>query len=659
MCPSAEWIPHSSGQVQRLPSHEAERFVEPSKLSTATTYIATADGSLDFRGRPASRVTTGGWKTSPALFGAAMFEAVVNLSIAFNLNLYLLGPMHLHPIHAATALSNYWGASYLTSLLGGFMSSAFLGNYWTIIVAMLIELVGVALLIISSAIAPLMPECVKNKLSRGPCLPANATQYGVCMFSVYLIAVGAGCIRPCLSAFGGDQFDQEDAAEREKTPRFFNWLVVSMTCGGVLATTLVVHLGENVSWTWSFISIGLAMMMATLFFLAGTGRYRHQKAAGSPLTRIFQVFVAAFRNGRVTLPTDASELHEINDAESMLPEVQDGKPYYLLRHTKGMRFFDRAAVADASGANLAAKASPWRLCTVTQVEEVKGLLRCMPVAMGPMLLYMVLAQVQTWTTQQGYSMDRRIGTHYLIPPATLTAIAIGVVILEIVAYDYLLVGVLRRYTGCPQGLSHCQRIGVGLAMSVVGLAYAALLESIRLDVARSHYLVNHDSSSAAIVPLSVFWQLPILVIMGTAIFFAHAGLFEFFYYESPVRMRSLGTALSMLPIAGGLFQNGGFMVGVNALTKKLAGKGWLESSNLNLNHLNYFYLLMAAMSLVNFVIHLITTHFYQHKQYINIATIHTKLSQHRVSQDPSQTHANPSQSSSLPAEVRLQASLQL
>lgn len=318
--------------------------------------------------------------------GAAMFEAVVNLSIAFNLNLYLLGPMHLHPIHAATALSNYWGASYLTSLLGGFMSSAFLGNYWTIIVAMLIELVvctpenqlsitfastlsswnqqccgaeiplvdrtcvractrhfnyyvqGVALLIISSAIAPLMLECVKNKLSRGPCLPANATQYGVCMFSVYLIAVGAGCIRPCLSAFGGDQFDQEDAAEREKTPRFFNWLVVSMTCGGVLATTLVVHLGENVSWTWSFISIGLAMMMATLFFLAGTGRYRHQKAAGSPLTRIFQVFVAAFRNGRVTLPTDASELHEINDAESMLPEVQDGKPYYLLRHTKGMRY---------------------------------------------------------------------------------------------------------------------------------------------------------------------------------------------------------------------------------------------------------------------------------------------------------------------------------
>lgn len=70
-----------------------------------------------------------------------MFEAVVNLGIALNLGLYLLGPMHLSAIPAATALSNYWGASYLTSLLGGFISDAFLGNYWTIIVAMLVELV--------------------------------------------------------------------------------------------------------------------------------------------------------------------------------------------------------------------------------------------------------------------------------------------------------------------------------------------------------------------------------------------------------------------------------------------------------------------------------------------------------------------------------------
>lgn len=187
-----------------------------------------------------------------------------------------------------------------------------------------------------------MPECVKNKHSAGTCLPSTHTQISVCMFSLYLIAIGAGSIRPCLSAFAGDQFDQEDVAQRNQTPSFFNWLVVSITCGGILATTLVVHLGENVSWTWSFISIGLAMMMATLCFLAGTGLYRHQKPAGSPLMRIFQVFVAAFRNRKLMVPADCTELHEINDADAklILPEVRDGKPYYLLRHTNGMRYDD-------------------------------------------------------------------------------------------------------------------------------------------------------------------------------------------------------------------------------------------------------------------------------------------------------------------------------
>lgn len=196
---------------------------------------------------------------------------------------------------------------------------------------------GVALLIISSTVPPLMPECAKDKLSAGACAPATRTQYSVCMFALYLIAIGAGSIRPCLSAFAGDQFDQEDQAERHQTTSFFNWLVVSITCGGILATTLVVHLGENVSWTWSFISIGLAMMMATLFFLAGTSLYRHQKPAGSPLMRILQVFVAAVRNRRVKVP---AALHEITeaDAEAALPEVRDGKPFYLLRHTEGLRY---------------------------------------------------------------------------------------------------------------------------------------------------------------------------------------------------------------------------------------------------------------------------------------------------------------------------------
>lgn len=196
-------------------------------------------------------------------------------------------------------------------------------------------------------------------------------------------------------------------------------------------------------------------------------------------------------------------------------------------------------------------------------------------------------------------MERHIGSAgYQIPPTTVSAIAIAIVLVKLAAYDFFLVPFLRRHTGSPHGLSHLQRIGTGLALSVVGLAYAALLESIRLDQRG--------------IKLSIFWQLPILVIMGTAIFFAHAGLFEFFYYESPLRMRTTGTALSMLPIAMGLFQNGGFMEAVNGST------GWLQNSDLDRNHLNYFFLLMAVMSLLNFAIYLLAARNYVYKEFINI-----------------------------------------
>lgn len=152
------------------------------------------------------------------------------------------------------------------------------------------------------------------------------------MFSLYLIAIGAGSIRPCLSSFAGDQFDQEDPLERSQTPSFFNWLVVSITCGGIVATTLVVHLGENVSWTWSFSALGLAMVLATLGFLAGSGRYRHQKNGGrSAVVRMVQVVVVAVRNRKLKVTEDGRELHEDG-------EVQEGKPSYVLRHTKGLRY---------------------------------------------------------------------------------------------------------------------------------------------------------------------------------------------------------------------------------------------------------------------------------------------------------------------------------
>lgn len=60
------------------------------------------------------------------------------------------------------------------------------------------------------------------------------------------------------------------------------------------------------------------MASAVVSFFVGTPLYRHQKPGGSPLTRIAQVVVAAFRKCNVKVPDDKALLFEVSDKESAI-----------------------------------------------------------------------------------------------------------------------------------------------------------------------------------------------------------------------------------------------------------------------------------------------------------------------------------------------------
>jgi hypothetical protein len=53
-------------QVKAEPSSRAESVVS---VLTTSAFVATGDGSVDFRGRPANKTATGRWRTAPTLFG--------------------------------------------------------------------------------------------------------------------------------------------------------------------------------------------------------------------------------------------------------------------------------------------------------------------------------------------------------------------------------------------------------------------------------------------------------------------------------------------------------------------------------------------------------------------------------------------------------------
>jgi peptide/histidine transporter 3/4 len=94
---------------------------------------------------------------------------------------------------------------------------------------------------------------------------------------------------------------------------------------------------------------------------------------------------------------------------------------------------------------------------VSQVEELKMLLRMLPVWASMVLFSAVAAQRSSTFIEQARVMDNRVGP-FNFPPASLSTFVVISVMVCIPVYDAVLVPLARRATGNDRGLSQLQRI---------------------------------------------------------------------------------------------------------------------------------------------------------------------------------------------------------
>lgn len=150
---------------------------------------------------------------------------------------------------------------------------------------------------------------------------------------------------------------------------------------------------------------------------------------------------------------------------------------------------------------------------MTHVEEVKLLACVMPVWLTTLVFMVSVQQVSVVFLKQGLTMDLHMGPHFQIPAASLELACTITALLLIPLYDAVFVPfVRRRVTGNERGLSLLQRIGVGVVISIIGMAVAAIVEMKRLKVIRDNGL----EETTAALPMSVFWLTPQYSIMGVA-----------------------------------------------------------------------------------------------------------------------------------------------
>ncbi|KAL8144410.1 hypothetical protein V2J09_017442, partial [Rumex salicifolius] len=558
----------------------------------------TGDGSVDLHGNPVLKENTGKWRACPFILGNECCERLAYYGIAANLVNYLTGKLHEGNVAAARNVTTWSGTCYLTPLIGAVLADAFWGRYWTIAVFSTIYFIGMCTLTLSAAIPAFQPpDCVGSV-----CPPASFLQYAIFFLGLYLIALGTGGIKPCVSSFGADQFDDTDPKERVKKASFFNWFYFSINIGALVSSSLIVWIQENSGWGLGFGIPALFMGLAIASFFFGTPLYRFQRPGGSPITRMCQVVVASFRKWRVVVPQDSSLLFETPDKDSSIEGSRK------LEHTDELKCLDKAAIVTEAELKCEDYSNPWRLCTVTQVEELKIIIRMFPIWSTGIIFSAVYSQMSTMFIEQGMVMDRTVGS-FTIPAATLSTFDVISVIFWVPVYDKFLVPIARKFTGNEKGFSELQRMGIGLFISIFAMAAAAVVEIKRLQLANELGLVD----DGAVVPLGILWQIPQYFLIGAAEVFTFIGQLEFFYDQSPDAMRSLCSALSLLTTCLGNYLSSFILTVVAYLTTAHGGPGWIPN-NLNEGHLDYYFWLLGGMSLLNLIFYVVFALKYKQKK---------------------------------------------
>lgn len=257
-----------------------------------------------------------------------------------------------------------------------------------------------------------------------------------------------------------------------------------------------------------------------------------------------------------------------------------------------------------NGDSVERQRSPWRLATVTNVEEMKLILHMIPIWLSCLPFGICVAQGSTFFIKQAATMNRQIDNDFLIPAASIFSLAAIGMIAAVTIYEKILVPVLRGVTGTERGIKILQRIGIGMVFSMVAMIVAALVEKKRLGVVEK----NPQTGS---VSMSVFWLAPQFVIIGIGDGFSLVGLQEYFYDQVPDSMRSLGIAFYLSVIGAGNFLSSLMITLVDNITEK-HGKSWF-GSDLNSSRVDKFYWLLAIMNMLNLWIYVILARRYSYK----------------------------------------------
>ncbi|KAI4902570.1 hypothetical protein NFI96_010250 [Prochilodus magdalenae] len=173
------------------------------------------------------------------------------------LTLYFINYLHWSKNFSTAIYHAFSGLCYFTPIIGALIADSWLGKFKTIIYLSIIYVIG---------------HVIKS-VGAIPDVGDSTAHIALSMLGLILIAFGTGGIKPCVAAFGGDQFEEEHIDERRK---FFSIFYMSINAGSVLSTIITPIL--------------------RVVFIAGSGLYKKTPPQGNVLLNVCKCIGFAISN---------------------------------------------------------------------------------------------------------------------------------------------------------------------------------------------------------------------------------------------------------------------------------------------------------------------------------------------------------------------------
>uniref|UniRef100_A0A2K6EN78 Solute carrier family 15 member 2 n=1 Tax=Propithecus coquereli TaxID=379532 RepID=A0A2K6EN78_PROCO len=247
-----------------------------------------------------------------------------------------------------------------------------------------------------------------------------------------LIALGTGGIKPCVAAFGGDQFEEKHAEERT---RYFSVFYLSINAGSLISTFVTPMLRGDVQcfgedcYALAFGVPGLLMVIALVVFAMGSKMYKKPPPEGNIVAQVFKCIWFALSN-------------RFKNRSGDIPKRQHWLDWAAEKYPKQL------------------------------VMDVKALTRVLFLYIPLPMFWALLDQQGSRWTLQATKMNGNLG-FFVLQPDQMQVLNPFLVLVFIPLFDLV---IYRLISKCGINFSSLRKMAIGMILACLAFAVAAAVE---------------------------------------------------------------------------------------------------------------------------------------------------------------------------------------